>query len=161
MILSRRMMIDAAAIALVGALTGVAVNHRLLADALAGRLAAPAPAAPGPGVLLPQPVVLAEVRDLIAAGALPVDARDAQLFAEGHLPGAYSLPLGELGAARERFREQVAAERTLVIYCSGYGCPDSFDLGEALLAMGYRQVRVFEGGFPEWRDAGLPVVKGD
>jgi 3-mercaptopyruvate sulfurtransferase SseA len=49
----------------------------------------------------------------------------------------------------------------LVLYCSGYGCPDSFDLGIILLAEGYRDVRVFEGGFPEWADAGLPVERGE
>jgi len=48
---------------------------------------------------------------------------------------------------------------TLMLYCSGFGCPDSFDLGERLLAEGYLDVRVYEGGFPEWRDAGLPVEK--
>jgi rhodanese-related sulfurtransferase len=49
----------------------------------------------------------------------------------------------------------------LVIYCNGYGCPDSFDLGLRLIEAGYRDVRVFEGGLPEWRDAGLPVIEGE
>jgi rhodanese-related sulfurtransferase len=106
-------------------------------------------------------VLLTEVRDLTAVGALPVDARDGALYAEGHLPGAVSLPLAEVDALLESFRQQVAAERTLVLYCNGYGCPDSFDLGLRLIGEGYRDVRVFEGGFPEWRDAGLPVVKGE
>ena len=48
----------------------------------------------------------------------------------------------------------------LVVYCSGYGCPDSFDLAMRLLAAGYRDVLVFEGGFPAWQDAGLPVMTG-
>jgi 3-mercaptopyruvate sulfurtransferase SseA len=29
-----------------------------------------------------------------------------------------------------------------------------------LLRAGYRDVRVFEGGLPQWRDAGLPVEAG-
>jgi rhodanese-related sulfurtransferase len=45
-----------------------------------------------------------------------------------------------------------------VTYCSGFGCPDSFDLGMRLIETGYRDVRVFEGGYPEWRDAGLAVA---
>jgi rhodanese-related sulfurtransferase len=117
-------------------------------------------AAPANAVL-PQPVLLAEVRELAATGALLVDARDAALYADGHLPAAVSLPLAEVDAVLESFRQQVAAARTLILYCNGYGCQDSFDLALRLMNEGYRDVRVFEGGFPEWRDAGLPVAKGD
>jgi len=144
-------------IALFGLLVGLVVNHRLVLDAFAGRLAAPQPVAAGNTVNLPQPVLLDEVRELAAAGALPVDARDAALYTDGHLPGATSLPLGEVESRLAMFLRQVAATRTLIIYCNGYGCPDSFDLGQRLLDAGYGDVRVFEGGFPEWRDAGLPV----
>jgi len=157
----QRTLIEAVLIVLLGLLAGLAVNHRLVLDAFAGRLAAPGPVAATANATLPQPVLLAEVRDLAAAGALPVDARDGALFADGHLPAAVSLPLAEADALLESFRQQVAAERTLILYCNGYGCPDSFDLGLRLISEGYRDVRVFEGGFPEWRDAGLPVVKGD
>ena len=54
---------------------------------------------------------------------------------------------------------EVPRPRTIIAYCSGYGCPDSFDLGVQLLAEGYLDVRVFEGGLPEWRDADLPVAR--
>jgi rhodanese-related sulfurtransferase len=155
-----RTLIDAVLIAVLGTTVGLAVNHRLISDAFTGTLVAPAPVASAPGALLPQPVLLAEVRELANAGAVLVDARDAALYADGHLPGALSLPLGEIEVQLAGFRQQVAAGKTLVVYCNGYGCPDSFDLGVRLLKEGYRDVRVFEGGFPEWSDAGLPVEKG-
>ena len=150
---------QAVLIALLGVLAGLAINHRLVLDAFSGRLAA-APPVSAPTARLPQPALLAEVRELVAAGALPVDARDATLYADGHLPGAYSLALGEVDTGLDGFRRSVDVGRTLVVYCNGYGCPDSFDLGVRLLEAGYRDVRVFEGGFPEWRDAGLAVDKG-
>lgn len=157
--LLQRTLLESLVIAVLGLLAGLTINHRVVIDAFAGRLSAPvtvvAPAATG----LPQPVLLAEVRELLADGARPVDAREAAQFTEGHLPGALSLPLGEFDAQLETFRAQVAVGETLVLYCSGYGCPDSFDLGVLLMAAGYHDVRVFEGGLPEWRDAGLPVVK--
>lgn len=156
----QRNLIEVALIAALGVLAGLAVNHRTVLDAFAGKLAAPAPAAAAEERRLPQPVLLAESRELAGTGALLVDARDGALYADGHLPGARSLPFGEAEALLPEFRAQVAADRTLVLYCSGYGCPDSFDLGLLLLAEGYRDVRVFEGGFPEWRDAGLPVEGG-
>lgn len=153
-----RILMQSAVIALLGLLAGLAINHRLVLDAFAGRLAPPATTAQSTAGHLPQPVLLAEVRDLLAAGARPVDARDQAQFADGHLPGALSLPLGEFDVQLDAFRRQVAGGETLVLYCSGYGCPDSFDLGVLLLAAGYLDVRVFEGGLPEWRDAGLPVA---
>ena len=147
-------------LAVLGMTVGLAVNHRLVADAFAGRLAAPVSAVATTASLLPQPVLLAEVRELANSGAVLVDARDGAQFADGHLPGAVSLPLGEVESQLAGFRQKVAKEEILVAYCNGYGCPDSFDLGQLLIKAGYRDVRVFEGGFPEWRDAGLPVVKG-
>ena len=156
----QRILLEAVLIAALGVTIGLAVNHRLVVDAFAGRLAVPAKATPETQAHLPQPVLLAEVRELAAAGALLVDARESALYAEGRLPGALSLPIGEVEAMLPEFRRQVDPARTLVLYCSGYGCPDSFDLGLRLIADGYRDVRVFEGGYPEWRDAGLPVDKG-
>lgn len=155
-----RIFLEAVLIAALGIAVGLASNQRLVRDAFAGRLAAPQPAAAQSAATLPQPVLLAEVRELLAAGALPVDAREADLHAAGHLPGAFSLPIGAVEALLEGFRRQVATDRTLLLYCSGYGCPDSFDLGMLLINAGYRDVRVYEGGFPEWRDAGLPVEGG-
>lgn len=152
-----RIITEAALIALLSATVGLAINHRLVVDAFAGRLNVSQSTTSAPGAALPQPVLLAEARELLAAGALAVDAREAGLHAEGHLPGAFSLPFGEFEGRFPEFHRQVASDRTLVLYCSGYGCPDSFDLGLRLIAAGCRDVRVFEGGFPEWRDAGLPV----
>lgn len=142
-----------------GLLLGLMVNHRLVLAASSGRVAAPVKVVESQQAHLPQPALLAEVRDLVGSGALPVDARDATLYAEAHLPGALSLPLGEVETLLPQFRQRAAA-RTLVVYCNGYGCPDSFDLGVRLLAEGFADVRVFEGGLPEWRDAGLPVATG-
>jgi rhodanese-related sulfurtransferase len=156
----QRTLLESLTIGLLGLLAGLAINHRLVLDAFAGRLVAPAPIAAPATAAVPQPVLLAEVRELLAAGALSVDARDGALYDDGHLPGAVSLPLGEAEARLESFRQRVAVEQTLVLYCNGYGCPDSFDLALQLIAAGYRDVRIFEGGFPEWQDAGLPVVKG-
>lgn len=154
-----RTLLETSAITLIGLLVGLTINHRLVLDAFSGRLAAPVTVTALVETHLPQPALLPEVRELLAAGATPVDARDGALFADGHLPGALSLPLGEVDRQLDAFHRQVPVKETLVVYCNGYGCPDSFDLGQRLIAAGYQDVRVFEGGFPEWRDAGLPVSR--
>ena len=159
---ARSLLWQSALILLLGAALGLTVNHRLLRAALAGTplpardvSAAPAPAP----VAYPQPVLLADVRTLLDQGGVAVDARNVELFAAGHLPGALSLPLEEArGGALPAGRLPVG--KVLIVYCNGYGCSDSFDLAVLLIAAGHAEVKVYEGGFPEWRDAGLPVVKG-
>jgi len=156
---TRRILLEAAVIVLLGAVIGFSFNGRLLLNVFSGRLPQ-TPVEAGPKTLYPVPVDLAAVRELATAGAVLVDARAAELYADGHLPGARSLPLGEVDDQLESFRQAVPIDATLITYCNGYGCPDSFDLGVRLLAEGWRDVRVFEGGLPEWHDAGLPVEGG-
>ncbi len=145
-----------------GSLVGLSLNHQLVIDAFTGKLSAPSRVTDDVAleVVLPNPVMIDEVRPLQDAGALVVDARSPELYADGHLPGAVSLPMLEADDILSDFLQKVPRNQTLIIYCSGYGCPDSFDLGMQLLAEGYLDVRVFEGGYPEWRDAGLPVEPG-
>jgi rhodanese-related sulfurtransferase len=157
----RRILLEAAVILALGVVVGLSFNYRLVLDVFSGRLSPQAPVVADPAVeFYPVPADLQRVQTLLGQGALLVDARAVELYAEGHLQGARSLPLGELPNQLAAFRAQVPLETTLILYCSGYGCPDSFDLGVLLLKEGYRDVQVFEGGFPEWRDAGLPVDKG-
>jgi len=157
----RRILLEAAVILALGVVVGLSFNYRLVLDVFSGRLTAPAPVvAETSAELYPVPVDLQRLQTLLGQGALLVDARAVELYAEGHLQGARSLPLGELAERFADFRAAVPLDTTLILYCSGYGCPDSFDLGVALLKEGYQDVQAFEGGFPEWRDAGLPVEKG-
>lgn len=155
---TRRILLEASVIVLLGVVLGLSFNGRLLLNVFSGR--PPQPADAQPGTLYPVPVPLAEVRELAAEGAVLVDARAAELYAEGHLPGARSLPLAEMDEQLAAFRQTVPADAVVITYCNGYGCPDSFDQGVRLLQSGWRDVRVFEGGYPEWRDAGLPLEQG-
>jgi rhodanese-related sulfurtransferase len=155
----RRILLEAAVIVLLGVVLGLSFNGRLLLKVFSGGPPQPS-AVVESRALYPQPVDLAEVRELAAAGAVLLDARTAELYADGHLPGARSLPLGEMDEGLAAFRQTVPTDAVIVTYCSGYGCPDSFDQGVRLLAEGWRDVRVFEGGYPEWHDAGLPVEQG-
>ena len=157
----RRILLEAAVILALGVVVGLSINYRLVLDVFSGRMTAQVPVVADAAVeLYPVPVDLQRLQTLLGQGALLVDARAVELYAEGHLQGARSLPLGELSSRLGAFRAQVPLETTLILYCSGYGCPDSFDLGVLLLKDGYQDVQVFEGGLPEWRDAGLPVDKG-
>lgn len=158
----RRILLEACILIAFGCLVGLSLHYQLVFDAFEGRLTAPQRPVENdtPVQALPMPVLLEEIPELLAAGALLVDARAPELYSAGHLPDAVSLPMVEVDAVFNDFQERVPVERTVIVYCSGFGCPDSFDLGLHLIAAGYRDVRVFEGGFPEWQDSGRPVSGG-
>ncbi|MBN2428758.1 MAG: rhodanese-like domain-containing protein [Deltaproteobacteria bacterium] len=150
---------EAALICLVGAALGLGVNQALVRDVLFGHepIATVVPSESGGPAF---PVAIEDVVRMLKSGAVAVDARAREFFAEGHLPGALSLSVGELDEALALFMEKVPLNTALIVYCSGYGCPDSEDVAMRLMSAGFSDVRIYEGGFPEWRDAGLPVETG-
>ena len=156
----KRILLEACVLVAFGALFGLTVNHSLVMDALNGQLGPQTATIAEEPAGFPVPVLLQDVQEILAAGGVIIDARSPELYAAGHIPGAISLPLAELDEHMAPFLANVAKDRVLVIYCSGYGCPDSFDLGVLLIEAGYADVRVFEGGYPEWRDADHGIHKG-
>lgn len=89
-----------------------------------------------------------------------VDVRAKEIFDQGHLPGAISL-------AFERFDEVVGdffvdhpPEACVVLYCAGRECLDSHRFADRLVEFGYVNVKVFSGGFADWKAKGLKIEKG-
>jgi len=93
------------------------------------------------------------MRRLEDPGTLVIDVRPAEEYAAGHIPGALSVPLGELKVRIAELRP--AAE--IVAYCRGPYCVLAPKAIEILHRAGLRARRL-EDGFPEWRLAGLPVA---
>ena len=84
-----------------------------------------------------------------------LDVRPDAEYRAGHIPGARSVPPGEL-------RRSLAAlpEGTEVVaYCRGPYCVYADDAVRELDRLGYRARRL-EDGYPEWKRAGLPVAAG-
>lgn len=87
---------------------------------------------------------------------LLLDVRPEDEYVSGHLPGAYSIPLSELG----RRLGELPRDQEIVAYCRGPYCMFSREAVALLRVHGYRAVR-FDEGVIEWRAAGLPVESGD
>jgi rhodanese-related sulfurtransferase/DNA-binding transcriptional ArsR family regulator len=85
-----------------------------------------------------------------------LDVRPAAEFAAGHIPGALSVPLGELDATLARLPKR----SQIVAYCRGPYCVLAPQAVERLRAKGYKARRLADG-MPEWRMAGLPVAVGE
>jgi len=168
----KRILLEALVLSTLAFAVGLSVNYQLVMNAFTGKTVskqdsgkAVSKEKPDTSVavveqVFPEPVELDEIDELLADGALFVDARNIEDYKAGHLVGAIPLPLGEAQVSLESFSGRVVKEQVLILYCNGFGCPDSFDLGVILLEAGYQQVRVYEGGYPEWRDAGRPLEEG-
>ena len=87
-----------------------------------------------------------------AGEALVIDVRPAAEYAAGHIPGAVSVPLGELPARLDELPDG----SEIVAYCRGTYCVLARDAVRLLRASG-RAARPLRDGMLEWRLDGLPV----
>jgi rhodanese-related sulfurtransferase/DNA-binding HxlR family transcriptional regulator len=98
-----------------------------------------------------------ELSGRLKRGELVVlDVRPETEYQAGHIAGARSLPYTEL---RRRMRS-IPKGAEVVAYCSGPYCVYADDVVRDLSRRGYRARRL-QDGFPEWKDAGLPVAAGE
>ncbi|MET8006833.1 ArsR/SmtB family transcription factor [Nonomuraea glycinis] len=81
-----------------------------------------------------------------------VDVRSAAAYAEGHVPGAVSVPLKEL---LDRLGE-LPGDAEIIAYCGGPYCVVSPRAVEVLRSHGYR-ARSLDGGLTGWRRSGRAV----
>ncbi len=91
--------------------------------------------------------------------AVVLDARSKEEFSAGRIPMSRNLAYYEMEAMQAAALKDVLKDAPLVIYCEGVGCELSFFLGRELQAQGYSSIRIFYGGYPEWKQAGLPIEK--
>jgi rhodanese-related sulfurtransferase len=103
-----------------------------------------------------EPVTREELARRLQDGDPPMvlDVRPAAEHAAGHLPGAVSIPIGEL---RRRLAE-LPADREIVAYCRGPYCAFAHEAVAVLREEGF-MARRLEDGLPEWEAAGLAVSR--
>jgi rhodanese-related sulfurtransferase len=82
-----------------------------------------------------------------------LDVRSHEEYLSGHIPGALSVPLEELG---ERLTA-LPSDRDIVAYCRGSYCVLAHEAVRLLRRQGRSAVRL-EDGMLEWRVDGLPVT---
>lgn len=93
-----------------------------------------------------------------------LDARRSGDFLEGHVAGAYSVPVWEADPERRitefEARANPAPKSPIVIYCGGGDCEDSHLLARKLVTLGYRNLLIYRDGYPDWIAKGRPQAKG-
>ncbi len=100
-----------------------------------------------------EPIPREELLERTRQGRVTVlDVRPPEEFAAGHVPGAVNVPLAEL----EAYLQNLDTDQEVVTYCRGPHCVLAFDAVAQLRERGLTARRL-QGGFPEWKQAGLPV----
>jgi rhodanese-related sulfurtransferase len=82
-----------------------------------------------------------------------LDVRPAAEFEAGHIRGARPAPIGEL----RRHLRALPPGAEVVAYCRGPYCVYADEAVRELARLGFRARRLIDG-FPEWKQAGLPVA---
>lgn len=85
-----------------------------------------------------------------------LDVRPREEYEAGHIPGAVSIPLGEL---KKRIKE-LPKTKQIVAYCRGPLCALAPEAARYLKSKGYKVKRLAEGA-PDWETAGLPLSRKD
>jgi|TARA_R110002074_G_scaffold402287_1_gene606202 rhodanese-related sulfurtransferase/biotin operon repressor len=83
-----------------------------------------------------------------------LDVRPSEEYTAGHLPGAINVPLSNL----EKHIATFDPKQQVVAYCRGPYCVLAFEAVRLLRKNGFR-VRRLQDGYPEWKNAGLPIEK--
>jgi rhodanese-related sulfurtransferase len=79
-------------------------------------------------------------------------------YVKGHIPTAISLPDSQFDKLKGNLPEDKS--KLLVFYCGGYKCKLSHKSANKTIDLGYTNVKVFSGGYPDWKQyVGVPGTK--
>ena len=103
-------------------------------------------------------VSMAEFEKARTAGAVVIDVGDVEEYDRGHIPGAASLPLGDLSRDLSVARCQIRRDAPVYVVCAAGN--RSLIAAGMLMHAGYDAFSV-RGGTGAWVKAGNAVVGGD
>lgn len=95
---------------------------------------------------------------------LILDARPDLFYEFGHIDGALNLSRKNFDVDREKLasllQSVIDQQAAVMLYCADRHCPDAGVVAQKLIGEGVKAVLVFEGGWKDWEEAGLPRKEG-
>ncbi|GMV81303.1 MAG: hypothetical protein AMXMBFR7_24870 [Planctomycetota bacterium] len=140
-------------------LLGLAVMLGLGTNALSARpIALTDPRGPGALPERAPRIDAARLREALPqGGVLLLDARSERLLAEGKVAGGFAVTPETLDEKLESLFPFLSGARLMVVVCDSGDCLSGDRLAAALDSRGFPDAQVFEGGWPAYRAAGLPI----
>lgn len=86
---------------------------------------------------------------------LLVDTRPSELYANGHIPGAVSIPAQEVRASAGKY----GGDLEVITYTSNVICKESIMSDICFIEMGFENVSDYAGGMADWVEKKHPVEK--
>jgi rhodanese-related sulfurtransferase len=86
-----------------------------------------------------------------------LDARDAEAYKTGTIPGALSLPIGEFAIYYPQMERSLPKNANIVVFCTGIDCRAGYYLTVELIKMDYNNIELFEDGIDGWIKNHFPV----
>ncbi len=144
---------EAGLLLLASALLGFAYTFVMKKGFFSAAQQPPAPRA----AVAPEFISFEEAVQLYNAGtALFVDARHEYDYQLGHIKGAINVPLKDFSLEKSPLAS-IPKEQLIVTYCDGAECNSSIELAQKLSAAGFTNVKMFFGGWNEWKERHRPV----
>jgi len=75
-----------------------------------------------------------------------LDLNTAEVYNDAHIPAAMHVELGDIDDVSKHWDKKTP----LIVYCSDYACRTSHMAAKKLIALGFMDVLVYEGGINEW-----------
>ena len=88
-------------------------------------------------------------------GALVLDVRDSEQFAQGHIQNARHIAFADLADSLEKLKKQ--KQKPVLVYCDTGGI--SARAVALMRRSGFEQVFSLRAGLTDWRRDNLPLVK--
>ncbi|PJA54835.1 MAG: rhodanese, partial [Candidatus Marinimicrobia bacterium CG_4_9_14_3_um_filter_48_9] len=91
--------------------------------------------------------------------AIIIDARDLEAYESGHITGAWNIPYHKF-LDRLELLDPLPLDTLIITYCDGENCNASIELANALVSMGFSNIRYYFGGWNAWLKDNYPITSG-
>jgi len=103
-------------------------------------------------------ISLADAERMYGRGTRFIDSRSPSEFGAGHVPKAINIFADAELADKLLALRELDRETEIIVYCSHRDCPLAENLAGDLYFAGFHNVKIFAGGWLEWKDH-LPIER--
>lgn len=80
-----------------------------------------------------------------------VNVLDNEDYENEHICGSINIPVEYI---EDDAKDLIGKDETVIVHCYSPGCEAGKEAADILENLGYKDVRTFEGGIEEWKNAG-------
>ena len=87
-----------------------------------------------------------------------LDVRMKRYYDYAHIPGAVNIPSDKLETIPEEKLKKLKSAPNVVLYCVSTSCGISYRAARILMKKGLHNLKVYSGGWGEWKSCQLPII---